>query len=101
MAAITNPETKVTAFSGEYKALSLNGLVPTTASDAITLSFADNRISEIQNVLASLSAGQDANLANVIPSHSGLVVTLTTIGADGSAATDWTGAKVNLLVIGK
>ena len=101
MAAITNPGTNVTEFSGEYKALALNGLTITTSSDALTLSYADNGISEITTVLGTPSAGVDAAFSYIQTSFSGLVITVASFEQDGTAATDFTGTKVNLLVIGK
>ena len=101
MAAITNPATKVTEFSGEYKLLCLNGLAITTASDALTLSWASNGISEITSVVACVSAGLDAAFSFVQASFSGLVITVASFEQDGTAATDFTGTKVNLIVIGK
>jgi len=101
MAAITNPGTNVTTFSGEYKLLSLNDLAVTTASDAITLSYASNGITEIQNVVASISGGQDAAFTAVAADFSGLIITITSVEQDGTAATNFTGTNVNLLVVGK
>jgi len=101
MALITNPKTNVTELSGEYKMLSLNSLTITTASDALTLSYANNGISEIQNIIASITTGADANLATLVPSYSGLVVTIVSKNASGEAASDWTSAAINLVIIGK
>jgi hypothetical protein len=101
MAAITNPGTNVTEFSGEYKALSLNGLSVATASDALTLSFVDNGIAEIQNVVGSISGGLSATFSFIQTSFSGLVVTVASFKEDGTAATGWGDATVNLLIVGK
>ena len=101
MAAITNPGTKVSEFSGEFKLLSLYNLAIASASDALTLSFADNGISEIQNVVATINAGQDAAFTAAAASFSGLVVTVTSVEQDGSASTAWSDTTVNLVVIGK
>jgi len=102
MAAITNPKTKVTEFSGVSKILSLNGLALTTASDALTLSFANNNIASITNIVASIETGADGNFATVMPSYSGLVITLTSKNATGATATNFDDADctVNLLVVG-
>lgn len=101
MAAITNPGTKVTEFAGDYKLLALNDLAITTASDAITLSAADNGITEITSVIGGVSAGADAAFSYIQTAFSGLVITVTSLEQDGTAATDFTGTKVNLIVIGK
>lgn len=101
MAAITNPGTKVTEFAGEYKLLALNGLAITTASDALTLSAASNGISEITTVVGSPSAGTDAAFSYIETSFANLVITVKSFEQDGTAATDFTGTKVNLIVIGK
>jgi len=101
MAAITNPGTKVTEFSGEYKLLALDSLSITTASDALTLSYANNGISEIATVTGSISAGLSTTFSYIQPSFSGLVVTVKSFEQDGTAATGWGSAEVNLLVVGK
>jgi hypothetical protein len=101
MAAITNPGTKVTEFSGDFKMLSLYNLSISSASDALTLSYVDNGISEIQNVVVCNNAGQDAAFTAVSASFSDLVVTITSVEQDGTASTAWSDTTVNLIVIGK
>jgi hypothetical protein len=101
MAAITNPATKATEFPGEYKILSMYALAIASASETLTLSFASNHITEIQNAIVCINAGQDALFTSVACSFSSLTVTITSVGADGGAASDFTGTKVNLLVVGK
>jgi hypothetical protein len=101
MAAITNPGTKVTEFSGEFKLLSLYNISLATASDALTLSYADNGISEIQNVVVCPNAGVDAAFSDTSASFSGLVITIQSWDEGGTVATDWTGTTCNLIVIGK
>lgn len=101
MAAITNPGTKATEFSGEYKICSMYNLAVASASDTMTFTFADNGISEIQNAVVSINSGQDAAFTAVACSFSGLVVTITSVEQDGTASTDWTGTTVNLIVVGK
>lgn len=107
MAAITNPGTadkdtyRVTEMAGEYKMLSFYNLALTTASDALTVSFLDNGISEIQNVLVNINAGQKAAFTAVAASFSSLIVTVTSVEEDGSAATEWSGTTINMLIIGK
>ena len=102
MGAITNPGTKVTEFSGEYKLLALNDLSLSTSSDAITLSYADNGISEIATVVGCPSGGVDATFSYIQTSFSGLAVTVASFEQDGTAATsDFSDTTVNLLIIGK
>ena len=101
MAAITNPGTKVTEFAGEYKLLALNALSITTASDALTVSWADNGISEITTVVGSISNEYSNTFSYIETSFSGLVITVKSFEQDGTASTGWGGAKVDLLVVGK
>jgi hypothetical protein len=101
MAAITNPGTRSTEFAGDYKLCSFYNLSITSASETLTLTWADNGISSIQSAVVCLNAGQDAALMEVACSFSGLVVTITSVGQGGLDATDWTSATVNLIVIGQ
>ena len=101
MAAITNPGTKVTEFSGEYKLISMYNLAIASASDTMTLSFADNNVASIQNVIVCANAGQDAAFTAVAVSFSSLVITITSVEEDGTASTAWTDTTVNLLAIVK
>jgi hypothetical protein len=100
MAAITNPGTKVTEFAGTYKLLAFNDLAITTSSDALTLSLADNGISSISSAIVGVSAGLDAAFSYFQVSFSGLVITVASFNKAGVVATDFTGTKVNLIVIG-
>jgi len=101
MAAITNPSNKATEFSGEYKLWSFYNLAIAAASDTLTLTFAANSATSIQNVIVCANAGQDAAFTAVAVSFSGLVITVTSVEADGTASTAWSDTTVNLLVIGK
>ena len=100
MAAITGTLGGKTEFAGDYKVLKIT-CVPGSASDTITLTEATHGINEILFVIPKLTAGQDAAMMVANATYSGLVITLTTVGADGLAATDWTGATAELLVIGR
>lgn len=100
MAAITGTLSKVTEFSGDYKVVHLT-IVPTSASDTVTLTQATHGISEILTSFPKLTAGYDAALAGIFTTHSGLVITVVTTAAAGTAATDWTGATGEILVIGR
>jgi hypothetical protein len=100
MAAITGTLAGTTEFAGDYKVLKLT-IVPTSASDTVTLTAATHGISEILYVIPKLTAGYDAALAGVFATFSGLVITVVTTAAAGTSATDWTGATGELLVIGR
>ena len=100
MGAITGTSAGITEFAGDYKVLKLT-IVPASASDTVTLTAATHGISEILAVVPSLTAGYDAALAGIFATFSGLVITVVTTAAAGTAATDWTGATAGLLVIGR
>ena len=100
MAAITGTLDKGTEFSGDYKVVKIN-ITPGSASDTVTLTLATHGVSEILGVIPLLLTGNDANLMGIFATFSGLVITVTTVGADGLAATDWTGATATLIVIGR
>jgi hypothetical protein len=100
MAAATGTLAGKTEFAGDYKVLKIT-FTPTSASDTVTLTQATHGITEILYVNPTLTAGYDAALAGVFATFSGLVVTVVTTAAAGTAATDWTGATAELLVIGR
>lgn len=100
MGAVTGTLAKATEFSGDWKVLKIT-FTPGSASDTVTLTAAAHGITEILFVMPKLTAGQDAALMVANATYSGLVITVTTVGADGLAATDWTGATGELLVIGR
>lgn len=91
---------KATEFGGDYKVVVVN-FTPAAASDVVTLTAAAHGISEILAVIPLLLTGNDANLMGIIATKSGLAITVVTVGADGLAATDWTGATAQLIVIGR
>lgn len=100
MGAITGTLAGTTEFAGDYKVLKLT-IVPASASDTVTLTAATHKISEILFVIPKLTAGYDAALTAIFATFSGLVITVTSTAAAGTAATDWTGATAELLVIGR
>lgn len=100
MGAITGTAAGITEFAGDYKVLKLT-IVPASASDTVTLTAATHGISEILAVLPNLTAGYDAALAGIFATFSGLVITVVTTAAAGTAATDWTSATAELIVIGR
>ncbi len=100
MGAITGTKTLATEFAGDYKVVKIE-CVPASASDTVTLTAATHGISEIAFVIPKLTAGQDAALAGIFATYSGLVITVVTTAAAGTAATNWDSATAELLVIGK
>lgn len=100
MAAITGTFVKATEFAGDYKIVKLT-IVPGAASDTVTLTQATHGINEILAVIPSLTAGYDAALAGIFATFSGLVITVVTTASAGTAATDWTGATAELIVVGR
>jgi len=101
MGAITPTIVKSTEFSGDYHVLILTA-TPAAASDTITLTKATHGISEIVYVRAHLTGGLDANLTHLQVSWSTLTITIKQVKANGTtAASDWTLAALEILVIGK
>jgi len=99
MAALTNPGSTPTEFSGEKKVLFFDGLAIGSASDTLTLTAASNGISSIDSVMVSPGAGHDVNFSGVSATFSGLVITIVSLEGDGTASTsDW--GSVSLWVIG-
>ena len=87
-------------FSGDYKVQVLT-VTPSSATDTVTLVQATDKITTILGVFAQIVSGTDSLLHTVEAAFSGLVITLRTFNPEGTAATDWTGASIRLLVIGK
>ena len=100
MSTVTGTKALATEFAGDYKVVKIT-YTPVWSSDAMTISEALHGISEIAFVIPKLTAGMDAALAGIFATYSGTIITLTTTAAAGTAATDWTGASAELLVIGK
>lgn len=101
MGAITGTLAKATEFGGDYKILVITATVG-SASDEITLTAADHGISEIAGIVGLvITGGQDAAFTAVSASFSGLVITVTSVEQDGTAATDFTGTTISVTVLGK
>lgn len=100
MGAITGTLAGTTEFSGDYKVFKIT-CVPASASDTVTLTAATHGLTEILFTIPKLTAGYDAALAGIFTTHSGLVITVVTTAAAGTAATDWTNATAEILVIGR
>lgn len=100
MGAITGTLVNSTEYAGEIKKFRIT-CTPASASDTVILTLATHGISEITDVIPRLTAGYDAALAGIFATWSGLVITVVTTAAAGTAATDWTGASAVLYVEGK
>lgn len=101
MGAITGTLAKRTEFSGNYKLFTITATLA-SASDTITLTAADHGISEIAGIVGVVLTGTpDANLLAVAASYSGLVITVTSWNAAGTASTAWAAAGISITVIGK
>lgn len=101
MASITGTKTVGTEFAGEYKLVTVTATI-TSASDTITLTAADHGIQSITSIVgAVITGGQDAAFTAISVSFSGLALTVTSVGQDGTASTDWTGTTVSITVIGQ
>jgi hypothetical protein len=73
----------------------------TTEDDSITLTAATHGITAITSIVgAVITGGMDANFSNIQVSFSGLVLTVVSIEADGTVATNFTGATISVAVIG-
>lgn len=96
MAALTPTKLLATEFAGSMK-VKVFTVTPSSASDTVDLS---GYFDTLYAVIPVITAGEDANLLTIHPTFTGTTVTLVTKGADGLAATDWTGASVKLTVIG-
>ncbi|MBU0572007.1 MAG: hypothetical protein KKC50_08215 [Candidatus Omnitrophica bacterium] len=84
---------------GGYKLIEVTATVA-SASDTITLTQADHGITEVIAVYPAITGGFDAAFTQVYATASGLVITVTSLEADGTPATDFTGTTIKLLVLG-
>lgn len=97
MGAITPTKVVNTEFSGAAKVTVFTATLA-AASDTVDLS---SYFSTIYYASATLTAGADAAmLAGLQTSFSGTTVTVVSQEQDGTAATDFTGTTISLLVIG-
>lgn len=98
MAAITATLVKRTEFAGQSK-MHIITVTPGSASDTIDVS---SIVATVDGIVGAphITAGADANLLTGHATVSGTTITLVTKGADGLAATDWTGAAVSIAFIG-
>lgn len=99
MAAITGTLGVGTEFSGNKKLAYITATVG-SASDTVTLTQAEHGFSSLDFAIPIITGGFDAAFTHVEASVSGLVITVTSEEADGTAATDFTATTVGLLVVG-
>lgn len=98
MAAITATNTLLTEFSGDNKTLILSGTLG-SASDTMTLTLASHGITNITAVTgAIIKTGYASTFAGLQVSFSGLVITIASFAAAGSAATTF--GTVTITVVG-
>ena len=98
--AITGTLELGTELAGKYKLVVVSATVA-EASDTITLTAADHGITAITTLVgAVITGGLDDHFTNIQVSFSALVLTVVSIEADGTAATDFTGTTISVAVIG-
>lgn len=98
MAALTPTLVVSLDASAGTKKVKIFTVTPQANGDTVDLSAYFSSIDETFVVIAT---GMDAALSFVAATHSSLSVTITELEQDGTAATDWTGAQLSLLVIGE
>jgi len=98
MAALTPTLVVSLDASAGTKKLKIFTVTPSSESDAVALA---THFSSIDKAFAFISAGMDAALSAVQPTHSDTTVTLAQKGEDGEDATNWTSASITLIVIGE
>jgi hypothetical protein len=100
MGAITGTKVYAGEYAGEVKELLITATVA-AASDTITLTAANHGgVTEIVGLKGVvITGGADAAFCIVQAAFSGLVITLTSLGADGLAATDFTGTTVSVSLL--
>jgi len=98
MAALTATLVVSLDASAGNKKLKIFTATPQANGDTVALA---TWFSSIDSAIAVISGGLDAALTFIQGVVSTTTVTLTELEQDGTAATDWTGAEVTLLVIGE
>ncbi len=100
MGAITGTLVKRTELGGDHKIFVITAPIAAT-SDTITLTNATHGITTIIGIMGIVvTGGLDAAFSTVQASFSGLVITVLSLKADGSAADDFTGTTVSVTVLG-
>ena len=98
MAALTPTLVKSLDASAGQTKIKVFTVTPSSASDTVDLTGYFDTINAI--VCSNITAGADANLLTAHATESSETVTIVTKGADGNAATDWTGASITLTIVG-
>jgi hypothetical protein len=100
MGAITGTKVYAGELSGENRLLSLTAPVG-SASDTITLTAASHGgVTEIVGIVgAAITGGLDDSFTALQVSFSGLVITVVTLEADGTASDEWTGTTIALTLL--
>jgi len=100
MGAITGTKVYAGEFSGETRILHLTATCAAT-SDTITLTAANHAgVTEITGIVgAVITGGADTLFTSLQVSFSGLVITVVSLGAAGTAATDFTGTTIAVTVL--
>ena len=101
MAELTETIIAATEFAGAFKLVVVTATIG-SASDTIVLTEAETGIQEIMApVGAVITAGADAAFCILEVAVSSMTITITSLGADGLAATDFTGTTASITVIGR
>ena len=100
MGAITGTNAYAGELAGEVKILALTATIA-SASDTITLTAASHGgITSIVAILGGcITGGLDANFSSFQASFSGLVITVISIEADGTATDAWSGTTIALSLL--
>ena len=97
MAAITATLVRTLDASSGTRKIKIFTMTPEADGDTVALA---TWFSSVESVIVVISAGMDAALSFVQGVASGTSVTVTELEADGTAATDWTGAELTMWVEG-
>lgn len=97
MAALTPTVVANTPLAG--KRILILTITPSSASDTVTLTLATHGVRTIYGVFGQITAGMDADFQALQISFSGLVITVVSKNAAGSAATDWTSGSIDLILV--
>ena len=98
--AITGTLQLGSELAGRYKLVVVTATIA-SASDTITLTAATHGITAITTLVgAVITGGLDVDFSNIQVAFSGLVLTVVSIDAPGTAADEFTGTTVSIAVIG-
>jgi len=102
MAAITGTKVYAGELAGEVRLLHLTAAVG-AASDTITLTAAAHGgVTSIVGIVGGvITGGLDDSFTALQLSFSGLVITVVTLEADGTASDEWTGTTIALTLLVK